>query len=312
MFSGSLVALITPFSNGNVDVQTLRSIVEWQIAEGIDGIVPCGTTGECATLSDDEWALVVRTVIEQVNGRVPVIAGTGTNSTVTTIARTRHARELGASGAMLVTPYYNKPSQDGLFRHYSAVAEAVDLPLVPYNVPSRTGVNLLPETAIRLAQIPNIVAIKEASGSPDQSSQIIVGAGEHIDILCGDDSLTVPILSLGGVGVVSVLANIVPGPVSRMVREFRSGNQRAAQLIHCELFDLARAMFIETNPVPVKTAAHLLGLCSDEVRLPLSPMSDHNRNRLISELEVSPWTTRAIEMNAAQSGIHDAATNSSL
>jgi 4-hydroxy-tetrahydrodipicolinate synthase len=292
MFNGSIVALITPFINGHIDETSLRNLVDWHVQEGTNGIVPCGTTGETATLTEDEWTQVVGTVVEQASGRVPVIAGTGTNSTRTTIERTLRAQEIGASGALIVTPYYNRPSQEGLYLHYSSIAEATTIPLVPYNVPGRTGVNLLPETVTRLSTFPNIVAIKESSGSPDQSSQILVGAGDAIDVLSGDDSLTLPIMSLGGVGVISVLANILPGPVARMTREFLDGNELTARQIHSEVFELTRALFLETNPVPVKTAAAWLGLCSDEVRLPLSPMSAANRASLITELERSPYIGR--------------------
>ena len=290
MFSGSFVALITPFLNGNVDEVKLRELVEFQIRHGTNGIVPCGTTGESVTMSDDEQALVISIVVETVAGRVPVIAGTGTNDTAKTIKLTRRAQALGATGALLVTPYYNKPTQEGLFRHYSAIAAATDLPLILYNVPTRTSVNLLPETVARLAKIPSIAGIKEASGSIDQSTQIVASCRDDFVVLSGDDSLTLPIMSVGGRGVISVVANIAPRPVAEMTAAFLHGESRAAQRIHIGLFDLCRAMFIETNPIPVKTAAGILGLCSDELRLPLCPMSDANSRRLREALAASPYT----------------------
>jgi 4-hydroxy-tetrahydrodipicolinate synthase len=292
MFTGSLVALITPFRNGNIDEDALRHLVEWQIQEGTSGIVPCGTTGEAATMSGEEWEFVVATVVDQTAGRIPVIPGTGTNSTVTTIERTRRAQELGATGALVVTPYYNKPSPDGIFQHYSAISDAVDLPLIAYNVPGRTGCNMSPATVARIARIPNVVAIKESSGDVDQSSEIIVSVDRPINVLSGEDSLTLPIMSVGGVGVISVLANITPGPVARMTHEFLNGYARSAQQLHRELFPLARAMFIETNPVPVKAAAAWMGLCSEEVRLPLAPLTDASREQLIAALSNSPHTSQ--------------------
>jgi 4-hydroxy-tetrahydrodipicolinate synthase len=291
MFTGSLVALITPFRDDAIDEAALRNLVEWQIREGTNGIVPCGTTGEAATMTDEEWEFVVATVVEQAAGRVPVIPGTGTNNTRSTIERTRRAQDLGATAALIATPYYNKPSPEGIYRHYAAIADAVDLPLVPYNVPGRTGTNMTPETVIRLTRIPGVVAIKESSGDVDQSSEIIAGADRPINVLSGDDSLTLPIMSVGGVGVISVLANIAPGPVARMTHEFLNGYTRSAQQLHRELFPLARAMFVETNPVPVKAAAAWLGLCSDEVRLPLAPLTSSNRERVIEALRRSPHTS---------------------
>jgi 4-hydroxy-tetrahydrodipicolinate synthase len=290
MFTGSYVALITPFRDGRVDEDALRALVEFQIGRGTNGIVPCGTTGEAATLSSDEWVLVVRTVVEQVGGRVPVVAGTGGNDTARTIARTCLARELGADGALVVAPYYNKPTQEGLYQHFSTVARQGRLPVILYNVPGRTGVNVLPETVVRLADEPNIVAVKEASGSLDQVSQIVLEAGSRLAVFSGDDALALPAVSIGAMGVVSVVANVAPEPVARMIASARGGDLATAARLHQELFPLARALFLESNPIPVKAAAAWLGLCADELRLPLTSLSDANRARLESVLRDCPWT----------------------
>jgi 4-hydroxy-tetrahydrodipicolinate synthase len=287
MFRGNLVALITPFRNDEVDEPALRNLVEFQISQGTHGIVACGTTGEAATMSEAEWRHAVGVIIDQNAGRLPVIAGTGTNATRSTIARTQAAQELGADGALVVTPYYNKPTQEGLYRHFAAVAEAADLPMVLYNVPGRASVNMLSETVERLAAIRNIIGIKEASALPDQTSQIIIETG--LNVLSGDDSLTLPIMSVGGVGVISVLANVAPSAVSQLCEAMFAGDVLTARRIHWEIFSLCRMMFIETNPIPAKTAAGWLGLCSDEVRMPLCEMIPANRERLIAALQASPW-----------------------
>jgi len=295
--SGCYTALITPFRDGQLDLPALRALVERQIAGGVSGLVPCGTTGETPALTAAEWESVVAMVIETAHGRVPVIAGTGSNSTASTIEQTRRARTLGADGALVVTPYYNRPTQEGLFGHFAAIAEAVDLPLVLYNVPGRTGVNMSPETAIRLAPIPGIVAIKEASGSLDQASQIVCDAPDGFAVLSGDDSLTLPIMGVGGTGIVSVVSNIVPEAVSALTAACLAGDFALGRAIHRSLFDLCRAMFVETNPVPVKTAAALLGHCTPEVRLPLAPLSEAARRRVESALaawQASTFATREI------------------
>ena len=280
MFSGSFVALITPFRDGRVDVKELRALVEFQIANGTNGLVPCGTTGETATMNEQEDELVISTVIEATAGRVPVVAGTGSNDTRKAIQYTKMAQRLGADGALMVTPYYNKPTQEGLYLHYRAVAEETDIPIIPYNVPGRTSVNLLPETVARLSQIKNIVAIKEASGNLEQISSVVRLCGAGFNVLSGDDGLTLPVLSVGGAGVISVTANVLPGPVSEMCRAWTQGNTRRALEIHHYLADLTKALFLETNPIPVKTAAGLMGMCSGEMRLPLCPMSDANLRKL--------------------------------
>lgn len=280
MFTGSIVAIITPFSNDVIDEEKLRELVEFQIENGTDGIVPCGTTGEASTLDYDEHDRVIEIVVQQANRRVPVIAGTGSNSTKEAIEMTAHARKIGADGALLVTPYYNKPSQEGLYRHYRAVAEAVPLPQILYNVPGRTGVNLLPETVARLADISNIVAIKEATGSLQQASEVLALCGEKLDVLSGDDFITFPMMACGAKGVILVLANIMPKEVASLVDSFRDGNMEEARQLHLRLLRISNAMFIETNPVPVKTAVALMGKATDEVRLPLAPMSEANRAKL--------------------------------
>jgi 4-hydroxy-tetrahydrodipicolinate synthase len=280
MFQGSIVAIVTPFIDGAVDEEKLRELVEFQIENGTDAIVPCGTTGESSTLDYVEHDRVVKIVVEQVNRRVPVIAGTGSNCTREAIEITQHAKELGADGALLVTPYYNKPSQQGLFLHYKSIADAVALPQVLYNVPGRTSVNLLPETVARLAVHPNIVAIKEASGSLQQASEVLALCGENITVLSGDDFITLPMLACGAKGVISVTANIMPKEVAALVDAFFAGNLEEAKRLHLYLLRISNAMFIETNPVPVKTGVSLLGRCRDEVRLPLAPLAEANRAKL--------------------------------
>jgi 4-hydroxy-tetrahydrodipicolinate synthase len=283
-FSGCYTALITPFRNGELDLPALRTLVERQILGGVAGLVPCGTTGETPALTTREWETVVTTVIETTYRRVPVIAGTGSNGTATTIERTRRAQELGADAALVVTPYYNKPTQEGLYQHFAAIANATEIPLVLYNVPGRTSVNMLPETVLRLTAVPGVAAIKEASGSIDQSSQILGEAPEGFAVLSGDDSLTLPIMGVGGTGVVSVVSNIVPEAVSALTEAALAGDYATARTIHHALFDLCRAMFCETNPVPVKAAAALLGYCTPEVRLPLAPLSESAQRRVESAL----------------------------
>ncbi len=280
MFKGSIVAIVTPFKNGAVDYEKLRELVEFQIEGGTDAIVPCGTTGESSTLDYDEHILVIKTVVEQVNGRVPVIAGTGSNSTAEAIELSQKAKDAGADGVLLVTPYYNKPTQEGLFRHYTAIADAVEIPQILYNVPGRTGVNLLPETVARLSFHKNIVAIKEATGSLQQASEILALCGDRIDVFSGDDFITFPMMACGAKGVISVLANIMPKSVGDLTDAFFAGDLETARRIHLETLKISNAMFMESNPVPVKSALGLMGKCSDEVRLPLCPMSDANKAKL--------------------------------
>jgi len=280
MFKGSIVAIVTPFTNGAVDEEKLRQLVEFQIENGTDAIVPCGTTGESSTLDYQEHDRVIEIVIHQVNKRVPVIAGTGSNSTKEAIEMSGHAKKLGADGCLLVTPYYNKPTQEGLYRHYTAIAEAVAIPQILYNVPGRTGVNLLPETVARLSVHKNIVAIKEATGSLQQASEILDLCGDKIDVLSGDDFITFPMMACGAKGVISVVANIMPKEVASLVDAFFAGNMEEARRLHLKLLKISNAMFIESNPVPVKTAIGLMGKASDEVRLPLAPLSEGNKAKL--------------------------------
>jgi len=280
MFKGSIVAIVTPFRNGKVDEEKLRELVEFQIAGGTDAIVPCGTTGESSTLDYEEHDRVIEIVIQQVNKRVPVIAGTGSNSTAEAIEMSQHAKKLGADGCLLVAPYYNKPTQEGLYRHYMAIADAVAIPQILYNVPGRTAVNLLPETVARLAEHRNIVAIKEATGSLQQASEVLALCGDKIDVLSGDDFITFPMMACGAKGVISVTANIMPAEIASLVDAFNAGDMEKARQLHLRTLKINNAMFIESNPVPVKTALGLMGKCSDEVRLPLCPMSDANKAKL--------------------------------
>lgn len=270
MFKGSMVAIVTPFdSQGNFDEETYRQLIEFQIENGTDCIVPCGTTGESATLDYEEHDRVIQVCIEQVKKRIPVIAGTGSNSTAEAIELSLHAKKMGADGVLLVSPYYNKPSQEGLFQHYRALAEAVALPQVLYNVPGRTGMNMEAKTTIRLAEFANIVAIKEASGNITQASEILDKAGDKIDVLSGDDFLTLPLMACGAKGVISVTANLMPKEVKAMVVAVNEGRWDDAKKMHLRMLDIHNAMFIESNPVPVKTALSLIGKCRADVRLPL-------------------------------------------
>ncbi len=280
MFKGSIVAIVTPFKDNKLDEKALTDLIEWHIASGTNAIVPCGTTGESATLEYEEHYRVIELTIQAVNGRVPVIAGTGANSTHETIVMTDRAKELGADGALLVVPYYNKPTQEGLYRHYKAVAEAVDIPIVLYNVPGRTALNMLPRTVERLAEIKNIVAIKEAGGNMAQAGEILRLCGDRITVLSGDDFTTFPLMALGGKGTISVSANVAPGDVSAMCRALLEGNIDEARRLHFKLEPLNKGMFIETNPIPVKTALSLMGKIREEFRLPLCPMESANREKL--------------------------------
>ncbi|MBI2953342.1 MAG: 4-hydroxy-tetrahydrodipicolinate synthase [Chloroflexi bacterium] len=285
MFSGSYVALITPFKDGRVDVARLRELVEFQIANGTNGLVPCGTTGETATMTEEEDELVIGTVVEVAAGRVPVLAGTGSNDTRKAIQYTRNAERVGANGALVVAPYYNKPTQEGVYLHYKAIAESTDLPIVMYNIQGRTGINMAPETIARLAQIENIIGVKEASGNLEQIANVVKLCGPAFDVLSGDDTLTLPIMAVGGVGVISVVANIYPRPVADMCAAFLQGDLKRARERYFHLFGLCKAMFIETNPIPVKTAAALMGMCSPELRLPMSPMAEGNVRKLQEVLQ---------------------------
>jgi len=286
MFKGSIVAIVTPFHNGKVDEKKLRELIEFQIKNGSSGIVPCGTTGESATLTFDEHEKVIEVTIEQVNKRVPVIAGTGSNSTEEAIMLTKQAASSGADASLQVSPYYNRPTQAGLYRHFKAVAQSVKIPIILYNIAGRTGVNIEPETIANLARdCKNIVAVKEASGSLDQMSRIKALSPSSFQLISGDDSLTLPVLSIGGIGIISVVANIVPRDVADLVSAFEKGNIKKAQSLHYKLLPLIKACFIETNPIPVKTAMGLLGLCEPDLRLPMCEMSENNLGKLKKALK---------------------------
>ncbi len=282
-FHGAMTALATPFKNGKVDEKTLAALVRRQIKAGIDGLIPVGTTGESPTLSHLEHERVIEITVEAAEKKVPVIAGTGSNSTAEAISLTKFAKKAGASAALIVTPYYNKPTQEGIYRHYEAIAKAVDIPIILYNIPGRSVVNVAPETVARLSKIPTIVAVKESTGNMDQASHILSLC--DITVLSGDDSLTLPLLALGAKGVISVAANIVPEAVSELVDSFFVGNLSKAQALHHKLFSLCRALFVETNPIPVKRAMKLLGLCEGDVRLPLCAMQPQNEKILIQALK---------------------------
>ena len=279
-FEGSIVAMVTPFRDGKVDEVKIRELVGFHVKNGTDAIVPCGTTGESPTLNHTEHKRVVEVTIEAAAGQIPVIAGTGSNSTAEAIDLTQHAKKAGTDGVLMVCPYYNKPTQAGLVAHYTAVAAAVDIPIIMYNIPGRTGVNMLTETVAALAELPNIVGMKEASGSLEQMTEVISLCGDRLTVVSGDDTLTLPLMAVGGKGVISVVANIVPKETAEMTRAALNGDWKRAKELHLRLFPLCKAMFYETNPIPVKTAMQLLGRLNGELRLPLCPMSQANRDKL--------------------------------
>lgn len=281
---GSMVAIVTPFKNDAVDEAAFKRLIEWHIKEGTSAIVPCGTTGESATLSYAEHDHVIELAVQYARGKISVIAGTGSNNTREAIRITKHAREAGVDAALLISPYYNKPTQRGLFLHFKAISEAVDIPLVVYNIQSRTAVNIEPETFAQLATLKNIVAVKESSGNLEQMSRILQLTKGKITLLSGDDGLTLPILAIGGKGVISVAANIVPRDVAALVNAYLSGKHQEALQWHEKLLPLIKALFIETNPIPVKTAMGILGMIEPGLRLPLCEMSEANHERLIQAL----------------------------
>jgi 4-hydroxy-tetrahydrodipicolinate synthase len=285
MFEGAFTALITPFRDGEVDERALRDLVEWQIQSGIDGLVPCGSTGESATLTHAEHDRVVKLVIEQARRRIPVIAGAGSNSTAEAIRLTAAAREYGADGALLISPYYNKPTQDGIYKHYKMIAANVDLPLIVYNIPGRTGSNILPETFARLCDIRQVVGIKEASGSMDQCSDILKLCGGRLTMLSGDDSLTLPLIAMGAGGVIATISNVMPAQMHDLAKSALAGDFGHAREIHYEMLPLMRALFTETNPIPVKQACAFMGKCNNELRMPLVPMTSGPADRLHSVMK---------------------------
>ncbi|HIO23894.1 MAG TPA: 4-hydroxy-tetrahydrodipicolinate synthase [Nitrospinaceae bacterium] len=280
MFKGVFVAIVTPFKNGKIDEEALRGLIDFQIAGGVDGIVPCGTTGESATLNHEEHDQVIRIVVDACKGKASVLAGTGSNSTQEAIQLSRNAKNAGVDGLLQITPYYNKPNQEGLYHHFSSIADAVDLPIVLYNVPSRTSVNMVPETVVRLAKIEKIVGIKEASGSLQAISKIIDNCGKDFTVLSGDDPLLWPILAIGGKGVISVTANILPAKVAALCKAAAIGDIAGARSLHYELMDINDSLFIDTNPIPVKAALHLMGKIENELRGPLIKLSKDTLERL--------------------------------
>lgn len=280
MFRGAMVAIVTPFKNNQIDEKALRELIEFQIANGTDAIVPCGTTGESATLSHEEHDRVIEITIDAVKKRVPVIAGTGSNNTAEALRLTKHAYEAGADGALIVCPYYNRPTQEGLYQHFKAIAENVPIPIIPYNIASRTGVNMLPDLVAKLARIKNIVGIKEASGSLKQMSDVIHLCGKDFSVLSGDDIFTLPLMAIGGAGIISVVSNVAPADMAGLVDACFAGDMTKARDLHFKMSPLIDALFIEVNPIPVKAALALMGKIECEYRLPLCKMSDSNLEKL--------------------------------
>jgi 4-hydroxy-tetrahydrodipicolinate synthase len=285
MFKGSMVALVTPFKDGKIDEKALESLVEFHIKNGTTALVPCGTTGESATLNYDEHDRVIELTVEFAAGRIPVIAGTGSNCTDEAIKLTAHAKKAGAAASLQVSPYYNRPTQKGLYLHFRAIAEAVDMPVILYNIASRTGVNIEPETFVKLAGVKNIIGVKEASGSLEQMSRIKKACPKEFLLISGDDALTLPVLSIGGVGIISVVSNIIPGDVADMCAAFEKGDIKKAEALHYKMLPLVKACFIETNPIPVKTAMGLMKMIDPGMRLPLCEMAPENREKLVKELK---------------------------
>jgi 4-hydroxy-tetrahydrodipicolinate synthase len=280
MFTGSMVALVTPFKEGKVDWQSLEALVDFHIQNGTNGIVPCGTTGESATLDHKEHHEVIERVTKAVNKRIPVIAGTGSNSTTEAVALTKEAEKAGADGALMISPYYNRPTQEGIYQHYKKVASEVGIPIIVYNIPGRTGSKIEPETLARLAEIKNVAGVKEATGSVDQAIDVIRLCGDNLAVYSGEDSLTFSLMALGGKGVISTVANIAPKEMSELTNACLDGKWGRGRDLQLKLVPLIRSVFIETNPIPIKTALALMGKCSGELRLPLTPMSEGNLKTL--------------------------------
>lgn len=285
MFKGAITALVTPFRNGQVDEKALRELIEFQIAGGIDGLVPCGTTGESPTLTHDEHDRVIEITIDAAKKRVPVIAGTGSNSTAEALRLTKHAYEAGADGALIACPYYNKPTQEGLYQHFQLIAQKVPMPIIPYNIPGRTGVNMSPELIARLAKINNIVGIKEASGSLKQMNDVLDLCGPEFDVLSGDDGLTLPLMAMGGKGIISVASNIIPADMSRLVDALDEERLAEGRALHQKMSPLFDVLFVETNPIPVKAALAMMGKIEYEYRLPLCKMAAGNYDKLKKVME---------------------------
>jgi 4-hydroxy-tetrahydrodipicolinate synthase len=280
MFKGSMVALVTPFKAGKVDWQSLEALIEFHISNGTHGIVPCGTTGESATLSHQEHDDVIKAVIKAVHKRVPVIAGTGSNSTDEAVRLTREAEKSGADGALMISPYYNRPTQEGIFQHYKKVASEVGIPIIVYNIPARTGSKIEPETLARLSEIKNVAGVKEATGSVDQAIDVIRLCGDNLAVYSGEDTLTFSLMALGGKGVISTVANIAPKEMSQVAEACLKGEWEKGRDLQFKLIPLIHAVFLETNPIPIKTALAQMGKCTGELRLPLTPMSEGNLKKL--------------------------------
>ena len=285
MFHGTMTALVTPFSNGKIDEGAFRAHLERQVEAGVDGVVPAGTTGEAATLSFDEHKQVIAIAVDQVAGRVPVIAGTGSNNTAESIELTEAAKSLGADAALLISPYYNKPSQEGIYQHYKAVADAVHLPQIVYNVPGRTNSNILPETVGRLSHVSNIVAIKDATADMEQLMHSLAACDGRMEFYSGDDATVTPFMALGGHGVISVVANIAPKTMKSLTDAMRAGDLDLARRAQFAMRDINHMLFVEANPVPVKAACHLLGWCKNELRLPLLPLDSALLQELSSAMQ---------------------------
>ena len=286
MFEGSFVALVTPFKDDeSLDEAKLKELIEFQIDGGTHGIVPCGTTGESPSLSEEEHDRVIEITVDTVNGRVPIIAGTGSNSTMRTLRATEHAKAAGADAALIVTPYYNKPNQQGLYAHYMKIADSVDIPIIIYNVPGRCGTDILSDTVARLAEHPNIVGLKEATGELKRASEVVSMCPDDFVVLSGDDINTLPILSVGGKGVISVVANVDPADIAETCNAFKAGNIELARKLHYKTMQLAVDLFIETNPIPAKTALMLMGKLNGKLRLPLAPLTPANEETLRQTLE---------------------------
>ncbi|MFA9395013.1 MAG: 4-hydroxy-tetrahydrodipicolinate synthase [Halodesulfovibrio sp.] len=280
-FSGAYTALVTPFQDGKIDEDRFRAHIEWQITEGIHGLVPCGTTGESATLTHDEHKEAIRICVDQANKRVPVLAGAGSNNTKEAVHLTQFAKEAGADGVLLISPYYNKPTQEGIYQHFKYIADTISMPMVLYNVPGRTGSNIMPSTVARLHKdIPQIVGIKEATGNLIQVSDLIEQCGTSLNVLSGDDFTLLPLLSIGGAGVISVVSNLLPNKMASLCNAWNEGDISTARKLHFEMQPLNRAMFMESNPIPVKTALALQGKMDTDFRLPMVPLADENLKKL--------------------------------
>ncbi len=282
--TGTMTALVTPFRNGRIDEKALRKHIDFQIENGVDAVVPCGTTGESPTLSHEEHLEVVRITVHQAAGRVPVVAGSGSNSTEEAVMLTKGVRDLGAAACLMICPYYNKPTQEGLYRHFAAVAEQADLPIFLYNIMGRTAVNMSPETVARLAKIPQVVGLKDACGNIQQSSETLAAVPPDFVVVSGDDAYTLPLLAIGGKGVISTTSNVVPREMSDLTRAFDAGDLAQARALHFRLMPLFTSLFLETNPIPVKAALAMMGRIDPEIRLPMTPMSDAPRARLAAAL----------------------------